>query len=119
MTSNPTIFQHAIAKSDDYDTSLTELVGQGLEPAAIFDRLSIEDIQMACDLLRPVYDQTDGLDGRVSIEVRPGLAHDSRGSFDEARRLHRLVARDNVMVKIPATAEGIPAITDGIAEGIC
>ncbi len=119
VTSNPTIFQHAIAKSDDYDAALSQLVGQGLEPAAIFDRLSIEDIQMACDRLRPVYDRTDGQDGRVSIEVRPALAHDTAGTIEEARRLHRLVARDNVMVKIPATEAGVPAIAESIAAGIC
>jgi transaldolase len=119
VTSNPTIFQLAITQSDDYDAALGKLVNDGLDPAAIFDRLSVEDIQMACDHLRGVYERTGGTDGRVSIEVGPHLAHDSAGTLAEARRLHRLVARDNVMVKIPATAEGIPAIADAIADGIC
>ncbi len=119
VTSNPTIFHQAITQSDDYDSALGRLVSQGLDPAAIFDRLSIEDIQMACDHLRAVYDRTGGTDGRVSIEVGPHLAHDSAGTLAEARRLHRLVARDNVLVKIPATAEGIGAIADAIADGIC
>src|SRR5262245_42116542 len=119
VTSNPTIFQHAITQSDDYDVALGKLVSDGLDPPAIFDRLSIEDIQMACDHLRPVYDRTGGKDGRVSIEVAPQFADDTAGTVAEARRLHRLVARDNVMVKIPATAAGIPAIADAIADGIC
>jgi transaldolase len=118
VTSNPTIFQNAITQSDDYDAALTKLVAEGLEPAAIFDRLSIEDIQMACDRLRPTYDQTNGLDGRVSIEVGPALAHDTAGTLAEARRLNALVARDNVMVKIPATREGLPAIAAAIEDGI-
>ena len=119
VTSNPTIFHQAITQSDDYDAALGKLVAQGLEPAAIFDRLSVEDIQMACDRLRAVYDRTGGTDGRVSIEVGPHLAHDTAGTLAEAKRFWRLVARDNVMVKIPATAAGIPAIAGAIAEGLC
>ena len=119
VTSNPTIFQQAITQSDDYDDALRALVTEGLEPEAIFDRLSVEDIQMACDRLRPVWERTHGIDGRVSIEVGPQLAHDTDGTIAEARRLHALVARDNVMIKIPATETGIPAIAQGIADGIC
>ncbi len=119
VTSNPTIFQLAIAESQDYDESLTQLVREGLSTAEIFDRLVIEDIRMACDRLRPVFEQSVGLDGRVSIEVSPQLAADTAGTLAEARRLHRAVGRDNVMVKIPATAAGIPAIRDAIAGGIC
>src|SRR5882672_11007407 len=119
VTSNPTIFHQAITQSDDYDAALTKLVAEGLDPAAIFDRLSIEDIQLACDHLRAVYDRTGGTDGRVSIEVAPRLAHDTAATIAEARRLHGLVARDNLYVKIPATAEGIPAIAESIASGIC
>lgn len=119
VTSNPTIFQQAITQSDDYDGALSQLVAAGLDPVAIFDRLSVEDIQMACDRLRPVFDRTHGVDGRVSIEVGPHLAHDAAGTLAEARRLHKLVSRDNVMIKIPATAEGIPAIADATADGIC
>lgn len=119
VTSNPTIFQQAIAQSNDYDAALGRLVQQGLEPAAIFDALAVEDIQMACDRLRPVYERSGGLDGRVSIEVGPALARDSAGTIAEARRLNRLVARDNVMIKIPATREGLPAIAAGIEDGLC
>ena len=118
VTSNPTIFQQAITQSDDYDAALGKLVAEGLDPITIFDRLSVEDIQIACDRLRPVYERTGGVDGRVSIEVGPNLANDSAGTLAEARRLHRLVARDNVLIKIPATAAGIPAIADAIADGI-
>ena len=119
VTSNPTIFQQAIAQSSDYDEALTKLVAQGLDAAQIFDRLSVEDIQEACDRLRSVYEETQGRDGRVSIEVGPKLAHDTPGTIAEAQRLHRLVSRDNVMIKIPATEEGVPAITAAIEKGIC
>jgi transaldolase/glucose-6-phosphate isomerase len=77
---------------------------------ALFENLAIEDIQDACDRLRPTWERTSGRDGRVSIEVNPHLAHDTAGTIDEARRLHRQVSRDNVMVKVPATLEGLPAI---------
>jgi len=119
VTSNPTIFQQAIAQSSDYDEALTKLVAQGLDAAQIFDRLSVEDIQEACDRLRSVYEKTKGRDGRVSIEVGPKLAHDTPGTIAEAQRLHKLVSRDNVMIKIPATEEGVPAITASIEKGIC
>jgi transaldolase len=119
VTSNPTIFQQAITQSHDYDDTLSRLVGEGLEPAAIFDRLAAEDIQDACDRLRPVFERTDGLDGRVSIEVGPALAKDTPGTIAEVRRLRGLVSRDNVMVKIPATAEGVSAIHESIADGSC
>ena len=118
VTSNPTIFQQAITQSDDYDAALSLLVAEGLEPEAIFDRLSVEDIQMACDRLHPIWERTHGIDGRVSIEVGPRLAQDTAGTIAEARRLHSLVARDNVMIKIPATEAGIPAIAESIAGGI-
>ena len=118
VTSNPTIFQLAITQSDDYDEALRTLVAEGLEPEAIFDRLSVEDIQMACDRLRPIWERTHGVDGRVSIEVGPHLAHDTDGTIAEALRLHALVARDNVMIKIPATEAGVPAIAQVIADGI-
>ena len=119
VTSNPTIFHQAITESDDYDAALHELVPKGLKAVELFDALAIEDIQMACDRLRPVYERTGGLDGRVSIEVNPRLAHDTRGTIEEARRLHQAVGRDNLMVKIPATLEGLPAIATCLAEGIC
>ncbi len=119
VTSNPTIFQLAIAESDDYDRALAQRVGQGLSGPALFESLAVEDIQLACDRLRTAFERTRGLDGRVSIEVSPLLAHDTAGTIDEARRLHRAVGRDNLHVKVPATAEGLPAITELIAEGIC
>jgi len=119
VTSNPTIFQLAISESDDYDQALAERIGRGLAGPALFESLAVEDIQMACDRLRAVYDRTRGLDGRVSIEVSPRLARDTAGTVVEGRRLHREVARDNLYVKVPATPEGLPAITTLVAEGIC
>lgn len=118
VTSNPTIFQQAIAKSTDYDTALAAAIAKGLEGEALFEALAIEDIQMACDRMRAVYDGSKGMDGRVSIEVSPRLAHDSAGTLAAAKRLHAAVARENVMIKIPATAAGLPAITGAIAAGI-
>jgi transaldolase len=118
VTSNPTIFQLAIAESDDYDKAIAERVGRGLAGPALFESLAVEDIQMACDRLRAAYERSGGLDGRVSIEVSPRLAHDTAGTVAEGRRLHHAVSRDNLYVKVPATAEGLPAITSLIAEGI-
>ena len=118
VTSNPTIFDQAIGKSHDYDAALKRLIGAGLEGRALFEALAVEDVAMACDHLRPVYDATGGRDGRVSIEVSPDLAHDTARTIEEARRLHRSVGRDNVMVKVPATAAGLPAIATLLAEGI-
>ena len=118
VTSNPTIFQLAIGESEDYDESIHAQVARGLEGPALFEALAVEDIQNACDRLRPIYDRTGGRDGRVSIEVSPRLAGDTAASIDEGRRLHRSVGRPNVMVKIPATAAGIPAIRTLLGEGI-
>jgi transaldolase len=118
VTSNPTIFQQAIAESDDYDDAIAAGIARGLSGPALFEALAVEDIQMACDRLRAVHERTEGVDGRVSIEVSPRLAHDTAGTIDEARRLHRAVTRPNLYVKIPATAEGLPAITTMIAEGV-
>lgn len=118
VTSNPTIFQQAIAKSTDYDAALAERVAAGLEGEALFESLAIEDIRMACDRLMPLYDASRGLDGRVSIEVSPRLAHDGPATFAAAKRLREAVARDNVMIKIPATKAGLPAITSATAAGI-
>ncbi|HYM82141.1 MAG TPA: transaldolase [Candidatus Limnocylindria bacterium] len=118
VTSNPTIFQLAIADSDDYDAAIQAGAARGLKDGELFEALAVEDIQMACDRLRPVYDATRGIDGRVSIEVSPRLAADTDGSVEEARRLHRSVARDNLYVKVPATEAGIPAIRTLIADGI-
>lgn len=119
VTSNPTIFQQAIADSSDYSEAIQRGIAQGLSGAALFEALAVEDVQMACDRLAEVAKRSGGLDGRVSIEVSPGLSHDTAGTVEEGRRLHRSVARDNVMIKVPATAEGLPAITTLTAEGVC
>jgi transaldolase len=118
VTSNPTIFQQAIAGSGDYDDAITRGAAAGLSGPELFEALAVEDIQMACDLLAPVAARTQQLDGRVSIEVSPRLANDTAGTIEEARRLHRKVARSNVMVKVPATAAGLPAITELTAQGM-
>jgi transaldolase len=118
MTSNPTIFQKAIAETDLYDKDIGRLAGQGKSTAEIFEGLEVADIQSAADVFRPVFEASGGDDGFVSIEVGPHLARDSAGSIAEARRLWRECGRDNVMVKIPGTAEGIPAIRTCLAEGI-
>lgn len=119
VTSNPTIFQLAISESQDYDAAIQEGVARGLQGIALYESMAIEDIRMACDRLRGVFERSGGLDGRVSLEVNPHLARDTAATLAEARRLHAAVARDNVMIKVPATAEGLPAITALIADGIC
>jgi transaldolase len=118
MTSNPTIFQKAIAETDLYDEDIRRLAGQGKSTAEIFEGLAVADIQSAADVFRPVFDASGGDDGFVSIEVAPQLARDTEGTIAEARRLWRECGRDNVMVKIPGTAEGVPAIRKCLAEGI-
>ena len=118
VTSNPTIFHLAIAQSQDYDAALMERRAGGLQGVALFESLAIEDIQMACDRLHAVFEATAGRDGRVSIEVNPHLAHDTEGTLAEARRLRAAVGRDNVMIKVPATAEGVPAFRTLTAEGL-
>ncbi len=121
VTSNPTIFQQAIGEGDDYDEAIRARVsGPGaLAGVALYEALAIEDVQTACDLLQAVYERSHGQDGRVSIEVSPTLAHDTAGTIAEARRLHRQVNRPNVMIKVPATAAGLPAVRTLLAEGIC
>ena len=118
VTSNPTIFQQAITGSSDYDAALTEGIARGLEGEALFEAVAIEDIRLACDKLRPVFERSGGLDGRVSLEVSPRLARDTAGTIAAAQRLHAAVARPNVMIKIPATREGLPAITATLAAGL-
>ena len=118
VTSNPTIFQNAIAKTNDYDAALIPLAWAGWDAEKIFWQLAIEDIQEACDLFRPLYDKTNGGDGFVSIEVSPYLANDTEGTAEQAKELWARVNRPNLMVKIPATKEGIPAIRESIAAGI-
>jgi transaldolase len=118
MTSNPTIFQKAIAETDLYDDAIRRLSGQGLAAGALFEALEVEDVRAAADVFRPVFDRAGGDDGFVSIEVNPALSHDTQGTIAEARRLWRACERPNVMVKIPGTSEGIPAIRACLAEGI-
>ena len=118
VTSNPTIFNNAIAKSKDYDEQIAKLAKEGRSTSAIFDALTVSDIQAACDLFRPLYDNTRGGDGYVSIEVHPDLANDIKATNEEAARLWGLVDRPNLMVKIPATAAGVPAIRHSISAGI-
>ena len=117
QTSNPTIFQKAIAESDLYDEDIRS-AGAGKDASSILESIVVEDIRSAADLFRPVYDRTRGEDGFISVEVSPDLAWDTQGSIDEARRLWRAIDRPNLMVKIPGTAEGLPAIRDCLAEGI-
>lgn len=118
LTSNPTIFEQAIAGSSAYDQALASLAREGKSPAEIFDALAIEDIQAAADLFLPIYERTNAVDGYVSIEVAPNLAHDTEQTLSEARRLWKAVNRPNLMVKIPATLAGLPAIEAAIADGI-
>jgi transaldolase len=118
MTSNPTIFEKAIAGSEDYDDDIRRLLGMGQRPGDIFDALSVADVRAACDIFRPTYDALGGADGLVSIEVNPDLAGDTDASIAEAARLWRAVDRPNVMVKIPGTAAGVPAIEESLAAGI-
>jgi transaldolase/glucose-6-phosphate isomerase len=120
MTSNPTIFEKAIGGSTDYDSSLRSAIAanSSVTADALFWRLAVEDIQKATDILRPAYEKAGGADGFVSLEVSPTLAHDTEGSIREARRLWSEVNRPNLMIKIPATAEGIPAIEMLLSEGI-
>ncbi len=118
LTSNPAIFEKAITSGADYDRDIIALAQRGLDAQAIYEALAIADIQSAADLLEPIYEQTNGLDGYVSLEVSPLLAHDYEGTVQEARRLYKAVGRKNLMVKVPATPAGIPAIQTLIAEGI-
>jgi transaldolase len=118
VTSNPTIFMNAITRSQDYDETLVPMARAGASAEEIFYQLAIEDIQATADLFQPLYAQTSGGDGYVSLEVSPYLANDAAGTLEEAKRLWKRVNRPNLMIKIPATASGLPAITDALAEGI-
>ncbi len=119
VTSNPSIFEKAIAGSEDYDSSLKELESKDdYDVMTLYEKLAIRDIQNAADALRPVYDKTDGRDGYVSLEVSPYLAMDTDATIKEARRLRRSVSRDNVMIKVPATKAGLPAIKQLTGEGL-
>ncbi len=118
VTSNPKIFEKAIAQSDDYDEAMQALIASGAAVNDIYEALAMEDIKRAADMLRPIYDRTDGLDGYVSLEVSPLLAHDTGETIAQARRLFRTLGRPNVMIKVPATPAGMSAIKALIGEGI-
>ena len=118
VTSNPTIFQKAITGGAEYDEATLRLIKDGKDAHAIYEALAVADIQTACDALLLVYEKTQGADGFVSLEVNPRLARDSEGTSREAVDLSRRVARKNLMIKIPATREGLPAIERTLAEGI-
>jgi transaldolase len=118
VTSNPAIFEKAIDESNDYDDDINRLIRQGKNAQEIYEILTIQDIQEATDVFRPLYDRTQGRDGYVSLEVSPHLAHETETTINEARRLWKKVGRPNVLIKIPATAEGLPAIRQCISEGI-
>ena len=118
VTSNPTIFQQAMAKSSAYADDMRTLVKQTDDTKAIFESLAISDIQAAADVLRPVYDRQGGHDGFVSLEVAPTLAYETEATVAEARRLHAAVNRPNLMIKVPATLEGVDAVRQLIADGI-
>ena len=118
VTSNPAIFEKAIAQHHDYDAAIAAAVRRGLDAGAIYEELVLEDIGRAAELLRPVHEQSRGGDGFVSIEVSPHIAHDTRRTVDEAKRLWGLIGRPNVMIKVPATDAGLPAIRRLIAMGV-
>jgi transaldolase len=118
VTSNPTIFEKAINGSQDYDRDLKRLAEAGKTVEEICETLVVDDIQRATDLFRSVFDETEGMDGYVSLEVSPKLAHDTQATIDEAKRLWQRVNRPNVMIKVPATPAGIPAIEQLISEGL-
>src|SRR6266702_4292590 len=118
LTSNPTIFDHAIKNSSDYDSTIKSKLAQGKSGEKLFFELALEDISEAADLFRPVHDRTCGVDGWVSLEVSPLLAHDTKSTIAEAKDLHRLAQRPNVFIKIPGTPEGLPAIEEAIFAGV-
>ncbi len=118
MTSNPAIFEKAISNSSDYDPDMQALSKAGKDTNAIYEELAVKDIRAAADILRPVYESTDARDGYVSLEVSPFLARDTERTVAEARQLYETVGRPNLMIKIPGTAEGLPAITRSIAAGV-
>jgi transaldolase len=118
VTSNPTIFQKSISHGHAYDEQMEQLIKEGKSTSEIYEALAIQDICMVADMLRPIYDSTSGQDGYVSLEVSPDLAHDTEGSLSEARRFWKMVDRPNLMIKIPATPEGIPAVRQALTEGI-
>ena len=118
VTTNPTIFQAALSKGNAYDAQVAELAERGADVDATIRTVTTDDVREACDVLRPQWDASDGVDGRVSIEVDPRLAHDAEKTIAQAIELWKIVDRPNLLIKIPATEEGLPAITAVLAEGI-
>src|SRR5467141_1726304 len=118
LTSNPTIFDHAIKNSSDYDDAIKSKLAQGKSGEKLFFELALEDLTQAADLFRPIYDRTCGVDGWVSLEVSPLLAHDTKTTLIEAKDLHARAARPNLFIKIPGTKEGLPAIEETIFAGV-
>lgn len=118
VTSNPSIFEKAITGSSDYDLELDTLIKDGYTVEKLYESLTVVDIQKAADLLSPIYQQSNGEDGYVSLEVNPNLAYDTNSTIEEAQRLWDIVNRPNLMIKIPATEKGLPAITQSIKSGI-
>lgn len=118
VTANPTIFAQAIGAGDDYDEQIGDLVRKGTAPRDLFEQMAITDIQHAADVLHPVFDSSGGADGFVSIEVSPEKAFDTQGTIDEAKRWWKAIDRPNLLVKIPATTEGVPAIEECLAAGV-
>jgi transaldolase len=118
VTSNPAIFEKAILGSSDYDEQIAQLAGEGLDAKQIYEQIAITDVQLACDVLRGVWDEAGGADGFVSLEVEPGFAHDTDATLAQARDFWGRVDRPNLMIKIPGTDEGVPAIEQAISEGI-
>jgi len=118
VTTNPTIFASALAKGEAYDVQVAELAKAGTNVTDAVFEITTDDVANASDIFKPIYDATHGFDGRVSIEVEPGLAHDAAGTIEQAKALYKKVDRENVLIKIPATVEGLEAITAVIAEGI-
>ena len=118
VTSNPSLFEKAIAETNEYNDQIQSLGLEGKSAQEIYEELTIEDVRMGADVLRPVFDETDGQDGFISLEVNPHLAHDRQGTVNEAIRLFGRVDRPNVMIKVPATAEGVLAFQELIEEGV-
>jgi transaldolase len=118
LTSNPTIFDHAIKNSNDYDDVIRRKLDEGKSGEVLFFELALEDLRQAADLFRPIYDRTDGVDGWVSLEVSPLLAHNTTGTLAAAKALHSRAARPNLFIKIPGTSEGLPAIEEAVFAGI-
>lgn len=118
ITSNPAIFHKAITGSSDYDAQIKALAPNNYDVATLYEHLAVKDVQDACDIMRPVFDESDGVDGYVSLEVSPYLAHDTAGTMQEARRLWSAVSRPNVLIKIPGLPAGVPAIEQMLYEGI-